>query len=981
MQSLFFWKNWLTEYKWILYTTITVFAFSLLYMWFSYFTGTDSAIQWEKLQEQKIIESTIHTFKLGPFDLQVPGESFVIFEYFHGGVLQINPVTSYIYLAILMFSVAVMLSVITTLERFWFFAGMTLFILFVSSLKLEVVEVFSQRNNVPGIVVMIVFSGLAYCFKSFFPATRFIVRLASFIALIVVCGALVYYFSDVQYPMLHLAVTSYSPGILFTLLFVLMVAHEIFASFVYITSQGKKNGFRDFFTISVIWLANLVITYLHEIGSIQWNFIYINLFLMFTVSALLGFWGFRHRESLYSNIVSFHPFGAYFFLAIGAIAFSFIAHEFSNVNDVALETVRDIIIYSHLAFGIIFLIYFLSNFLGVAESNLSVHRVLYKPNRMPYFTFRLAGVILVISCIVYSNWRNFVYQGMAGFFNDMGDLYSLFDEGAYSEVYYTQASTYSFQGFHSNYVLAQRKSSELIFKDAHYRYDLANGRRPTDHSLVNEGNLYLWENKTFEAIDKYQTGMSRVTATGIMQNNLGMALTRIGDIDTASYFLNEARKSDISRESAETNFLGMAARENLPVDADSVVQLFNASSPGIVANALAISISQRQPFDLKIDPLKDKKLNLHTATLLNNYIMHNAKTLDSSFTARADRIISDPANADFNETLKSSLAFAFYHQGNIKKALSILAELAFISAESQGKYNYIQGLWALEQGSPEIASSYFVYAIEANYMKAKLYNAISLTEAGKLNEAIIAWDTVANDGDDAGKFIAGQIKQILTLPATAAMALTDEYKYQFCRYRVGVNDTTLFTRLSNSFTNPNYKAQALLDFSRRLFESGRTIPAIRYFNRISGLELSDKRLYEQARLFELEMLASRREVHQLIQQINKGITFDASHTLEKLLYAAMVSEMNGDLRKASENYAIVGTYNPYYEQGIMAAADFFRRQDEKSMKAYDMLAEAILVNSKSVKLLRAYAQEANRVGFDEYAASALQTVKELNEGN
>jgi hypothetical protein len=64
MQSLFFWKNWLTEYIWILYITIATFVFSLLYMWFSYFTGMDLAIQWEKLQEQKIIESTVHTFKL-----------------------------------------------------------------------------------------------------------------------------------------------------------------------------------------------------------------------------------------------------------------------------------------------------------------------------------------------------------------------------------------------------------------------------------------------------------------------------------------------------------------------------------------------------------------------------------------------------------------------------------------------------------------------------------------------------------------------------------------------------------------------------------------------------------------------------------------------------------------------------------------------------------------------------------------------------
>src|SRR5688572_4681285 len=112
MQSLFFWKNWLTEYKWILYITIAVFLFSLFFMWFSYFTGTDTAIHWEKLQDQRVIESTVHSFKLGPFDLQIPADSYVIFEYFNGSDFRINPLTSYIFLVVIMFSVAVILTVI-----------------------------------------------------------------------------------------------------------------------------------------------------------------------------------------------------------------------------------------------------------------------------------------------------------------------------------------------------------------------------------------------------------------------------------------------------------------------------------------------------------------------------------------------------------------------------------------------------------------------------------------------------------------------------------------------------------------------------------------------------------------------------------------------------------------------------------------------------------------------------------------------------
>ena len=54
------------------------------------------------------------------------------------------------------------------------------------------------------------------------------------------------------------------------------------------------------------------------------------------------------------------------------------------------------------------------------------------------------------------------------------------------------------------------------------------------------------------------------------------------------------------------------------------------------------------------------------------------------------------------------------------------------------------GLWALEQGNPDLASSYFTYSDTYTYKDAKFYNAIALSEAGRKEEALVTWDTVAN---------------------------------------------------------------------------------------------------------------------------------------------------------------------------------------------------------------------------------------------
>jgi hypothetical protein len=170
----------------------------------------------------------------------------------------------------------------------------------------------------------------------------------------------------------------------------------------------------------------------------------------------------------------------------------------------------------------------------------------------------------------------------------------------------------------------------------------------------------------------------------------------------------------------------------------------------------------------------------------------------------------------------------------------------------------------------------------------------------------------------------------------------------------------------------------LLDMSQKLFNAAYMIPAVKYFNRISGLKITNKKLYDDARFFELEMLASRKEVHQLIKQINKGLEFNTARTLEKKLYAAMVNEMSGDTASASRNYLIAGTSNPYYDNGVIAAANFFMERDSTSFQAYDILANAIQINGESVRLLGAYAKEAARKGFDEYAVSAVLRIEEIS---
>jgi hypothetical protein len=980
MHSFFFWKIWLREYRLFWYIAAGLFFFSLAFMWFSYVRGADGVIEWEKLQEQKAIESTVHTFRLGPFELNVPAESYVIFEYFNGSNIIPDTFASYLYLALLVISAVTMLTVISTIERFWYFIAMALFILFIVSLRFEVLGIFGIAGRLPVALILVLFIVPSFYFNRLRPHTSFLTRLITFLVITSVIAVVIRFYSSVPLPFYHLTLTSYTAALVLAVLFMITVAHEILAGFVYIVSQGTSRNLQHLSIISALYFFYVLITGLHEMGVIQWNLVYINLFVLLTISAILGIWGFRQREIIYGNILSFYPFGAYFFLALGTICFATIAHLAANANDPALKILRDMIIFSHIGYGLIFITYLFSNFILMLARSIPIHKVLYNPTRMPYFTFRFAGLIVVLAFVFISNWRQYVYHGYSGFYNIAGDLYTLLDNEAYALSFYEQGRTQGFENHRSNYALGRMKTARYNFEAAQYHYQLANGKRPTEYSLTNHGNVYLWQNDFFGAIRTYRKSLQVRPESGILANNLGLAYTKIHKLDSAIYFFNAARQTNTTRPAAETNFFAMAAQEMLPLNADSVLRFFNTTSTATTSNALALATLFNEPFTTTPDPLASKRLNLFSATLLNNYIIKNAKTLDTTFVNRAYAMASDSLNADYSEALKASLAYAYYHHGNIAKALDILGELAFLSQSYQGKFNYLMGLWALEQNNPILASSYFEYADLYDYKQGKFYYAISRTEEGNIPKALAAWDSVTRYSQDAGeKAIAARIKELLTLPLQRVTDLKDADKYQFCRYRISLKDSLVFNRIIDQVQNDNYKALALLDYSRKFFEADQMVPAIRYYNRIAGLRLTDKALYDQVQHFELQMLAYRRETRLLATQINTGITFNPSQFLEKLLYTALIREENGDLDNARKLYSILGRYNPYFEEGIIAAANFYKQHHPEAMTSYTLLAEALHVNAYSIRLLKAYHDEALRRGFDDYARNAAQRLKELQQ--
>lgn len=978
MQSLFFWKNWTREYKFWWYALIVLLLAGLIFLWAGYFRAPQGLTAWDTYQDQQTIESISHTFDVGNFEFVVPIDSYTTFEYYHAGPLQVSTTTSYIFVAVLALMSMVLLTVITTLPRFWYYTGVGLFVLFLVSMRLDVLGLFGQRNFTPVIVTAVVFIAVSFYFNAFNTTASFTLRALVFLALTAVLGIIVHFCSAVEHPFLYLSVSSFIPGLIITVLFMFMIAHEILAGFVYLTSQSETNSksLRHFAVISLIYLVNLVLAYMNEAGFIEWDFVFINLYLLFTVSAILAIWGYKKRDQMFDNIISYYPFGAYFIAGLAVIAFTTTAVMLHSYNDAALRIIRDVIIFSHIGFGVIFILYFTSNFIGMMAANKNVYKVLYSPVSMPYATYRIAGLIATLAFVFYSQWHTYVYYATAGIFNSMADVQQTIEGEVTAEEYYGKARSYAGTNFHSNYNLATLALTRNDFSGAHTYYNSINRKKITESSVINNANVFLLEDNNFEMEHALEAGLTVFPKSGFIENNLGYALFKVNKRDSAFLFFDRATKNNTTRESAETNLTALVAKNNIAVQADSLIQPFTKSN-GVLSNALIIAGQQHQTLTTPIDPLKNPVLTVQSATLLNNYMVYKLRDLDTTFISRAFKLATDSVNSDYSEALKATLAHAYYYQNNVARAMALMGEVAYVTQSLQGKFNYTMGLWALEQGNPQLAVSCFAYSVEQDYKDAKTYNAIALAEARKEEQAREAAAALLESRNLSDREIGRQLRKIYATTTTEVLTQTDLEKYQYCRYRLSLTDSTLFTKIINTIDNPNYKALIILEMAQRQFNAGSVQKAIRYFTRMEGIRFTDKNLNAKINHFELELLAARNEVRLLGEKINQGIDFPQDKLLQKMLYTALIQEASGDTLAAQKNYEILAVYNPFFEEGVIAAARFFRNHSAERLKAYTLLAEAKQINPGSIRLLAAYINEATRIGFDDFAADAYAELEEL----
>ena len=965
--SVQFWQGWPKGNRILFLVLLVVFSAALVTMWVAYYTTPAPTIQLQTINEVEVNEIAVDQFSKGPFDFSVKGNNYIILQRQLGTMLATSDTVAYVYLFILAVFVTGMLAVISTLSRFYYLLGMGIFIVFVTSLSPEILGIFGSYGKIFTIVIMALY-GLASFWLFYFAMTAsFTIRLLVFAVITAFLWVVIFFFATTEKPFLFLATYGVEAGLVACGLFIVTVAHEIVAGFIFAVTQSPKQrkSLNHFLIITVIYFVNLVLAYSVRFRFITWNLITVDVFLLLTISGILGIWGIRQRQRTYEGVIEADPYAVFAFLLTGAFTFATIAMFMFNANDTALSAVSDIIIFTHLGFGVIFLMYVFSNFGGMLAQNMQVHKVLYSANNMPFFTFRLAGLIATLALIFYNAWQVPAHNAMSGYKNGMGDLYLKLQNLQFARAYYDESRTYGFRGHHANYALANIEGSLFNATDESKYYGDASGLRPTQMSYLNLAQTYQSANDDLEAILTLTEGVKKMKDHESLENTLGLLYARGGLADSASKYLSKSMATSSFKDIATSNMVGLAAVQKVSIPDDSSKTLSN--DPVLFLNQLALANALNRTVNVNFQLPADTILTTVQAAAISNYLINSRNNEDTTFVRKVIELARRPSNIGFKEALLFASSISLYTSGETKGAFTSLEEVT-VGSQHQGRYNNILTMWALENDEPQRAVVYADYALSQNYAPSRLTYAVALTESLQLKEAIAEWDSVLRR-DSTSHVLAIRLKHALGVPSNLRMTLSNDELYAFIKYRLTPADSNDLFSLLNIFSNDNLKAKVLLDHAQKLSALDKPSAALRTLQWIVGLELTDASIGRQMQILEMLSRIQIGQTKTILDALKQNpIAFTGKEKKYKVYFDALAAEAAGDSTNANRQYQWLGVANPYFEDGLIAAAKYF---SNKSGVSYNMLAEGLLYHPSSIRVRKAYALESARSGLESYAKSAL----------
>lgn len=978
MQKLYFWTEWPKAQRVGFYLAASISILALLLYIVSFWLGESFMLIW---QTQGIIEPIkINLTWIEQYLLEVPlvVDSLRITEQFYAERLALNLQYSYLFLASFGLVWISLLAISSQLSRWWYFISTTMLMLILVGFRMENLGFLGFYNHTLLGISFVLFFPIGYYFHFFKNQTPFWVRWITFAFLSFAFCLLVYFFSEATIPFARLIHYGFLSPLILSIAFLFLVAHDIPAAFLNVLTNSSSGGERanfggyltHFLVFTSIYILNLFIAFLHISGRVDWGISYIHPFIILPISALVGLWMMRQRsEALYSGILPFNRSGVLLYLAMAFNCFVSIAYFNITANDPLIEVMEDLIMFSHIGVGLIFMVYVLANFFGMMIKGQATHRILYKPMNMPYFTARLGGTIAAVAFFFYTSMAPFI-QSTSGYFNSIGDLYALNQDDFVAEEYYKLGSQYGYNNHHSNYALFSLANKAGDTYASSYYLKKALEKNPSPQAFANLALEYEKENKIFDAIFVLRNGLKVFPDHGQLYNNLGLLFSKTELTDSAFYYLKAASLVTSIQGPANANLLALIAKKGIALPIDSLVEDLDKTYAPIKINLQHLGNMGMFTAD-NISDTSSAKLSPHQFAFQYNQALNRFQNLDTSGNYWIERLMMDSSNLTYKSSLELIHILNLYRNGNTSESIRLLGDARYASRQFAPYYSYLMGLEALDFQSKEFAGFNLEFAAINDEKDAFWALMMLRLSEGDTNDALEIIQKIKQERLYPDRTtIVLSLEKAISVSINHIDSLLDIEKYWMLAFRSTQMSTLEKLNLIDKIQMKELRFKAkgtyasyLMD-ELKLKEAGELLKEMDLTSEVSSQT-------------ELDELKLRHALHsENRSEIEKLAKPEKAATSSLHLWAsAKTAQWNNDSTLAKTLFQKLGR-NRLFEEGLLAAANYFQSINEQDL-AYNILVEATRINPFSINIKKAYALQALRFGMENYGEEMIVELKML----
>lgn len=948
----------------------------------SYVLGSSLVINWEVENIIDPVQASFQKYRLGIFEFPINIETFVISQSYIASELQVNLWPAYLLLIWLGVFLSMMLALTTNLTRFWFVIGIILFTVILVGLKLDYLVLFNSYNKYGLLVAFGLYFPPLYIFHFVKKDTAFPIKFIMLIVSTSLFATIIYFFSGVDLPFLHLANYGIYVPLILIILFAFIIGHEIISGLLRVITSGalmgEKNSLVHFLVIGVIFLVNAVLVMLRNTSRLDLDIYLIGSFWLLTIGAIVGIWGYRTKEVSYEGIFPFYPFGAFLFIGLAITSYFTISYFFFTGNDAFVEVAEDAIVYSQLGYSSMFIIYIIANFFDLIKNNVNVGKVIYQPRRMPYFISRFAAVIVIMGLFFRFNMVQYNHA-VAGFYSGVGDLYMEANDYLSATEYYNISNIYSSTGHRANYAMATMKKREGKQDEEIDYLKQAIGKNPTPFAFVNLASRYLEKKRYFEAIFTLEDGLNAFPGNGEIQNNLGLAFLELSNIDSAFLFLNSAQQEKGDFKEPSTNIYSLLVKEDLSIKRDTLDYLLMTSDNLSSTNNLLVLANQLKKKSQDKGTLDfGEPENASIDQLVYNYnkSLNDPWLVDSVYLSKMKTFYDSSDASWFMDNLKFASALALYQQGEVSQSFELLNLLAVQNPEKM--YYGLLGKLSLSQKAIGLAIDYFKNAFQHGNLEIAPELAFAYMENGDLEKASFIWKQIELRGDSVSLKTAKDMLKVIDTSSLDEVLLEDaEIRFSFLNYRYRHADLSQLEGLVLSFDSEDIQAMGFMKLFSVYLELGNHEDALRLLEEVGNINISRPDLLEEINLAQC-MFAYHTQDDALMQRLLSNLKSNNLHVNNYLnLFESMEKSDSQGAARERTAFMNMGYKNPFFEDGVLESVRFFNDEIKEEDVAYAILLNAVNINPFSLKLNQAYAIQCLKTGLVSYAQETLEELKTM----